>query len=128
MNGVIDNSLVGLALLVSAGYALSSLGPKSLRRRLLEALSRAAARAPDATSATGAAQARFASVASGYPLRGATLRVSVGDFTRAGQVRAASSAFVDVGWAAFLLLPSQAWLQSQVVLHLEPWRTHRLGS
>jgi hypothetical protein len=46
MNSVIDNFLVGLALLVSAGYALLSLGPKSLRRRLLEALSRAAARAP----------------------------------------------------------------------------------
>jgi hypothetical protein len=46
MNSVIDNSLVGLALLVSAGYALLSLGPRSLRRRLLAALSRAAARAP----------------------------------------------------------------------------------
>ena len=46
MNSVIDNSLVGLALLVSAGYALSSLGPKSLRRRLLAALSGAMARAP----------------------------------------------------------------------------------
>ena len=46
MNSVIDNSLVGLALLVSAGYALSSLGPRSLRRRLLAALSGATARAP----------------------------------------------------------------------------------
>ena len=46
MNTVIDNSLVGLALLMSGGYALLSLGPKSLRRRLLAALSRAAARAP----------------------------------------------------------------------------------
>jgi len=46
MNSVIDNSLVGLALLVSAGYALLSLGPRSLRRRLLAARSRAAARAP----------------------------------------------------------------------------------
>ena len=46
MNSVIDNSLVGLALLASAGYALSSLGPRSLRRRLLAALSRATARAP----------------------------------------------------------------------------------
>jgi len=43
MNSVIDNSLVGLALLASAGYALSSLGPRSLRRRLLAALSRATA-------------------------------------------------------------------------------------
>ncbi len=46
MNSVIDDSLVGLALLVSAGYALLSLGPRSQRRRLLAALSRAAARAP----------------------------------------------------------------------------------
>jgi hypothetical protein len=46
MNSVIDNSLVGLALLVSAAYALSSLGPRSLRRRLLAALSGAAGRAP----------------------------------------------------------------------------------
>jgi hypothetical protein len=43
MNSVIDNSLVGLALLVSAGYALLSLGPRSLRRRLLAALSRTTA-------------------------------------------------------------------------------------
>ncbi len=46
MNSIIDNSLVGLALLVSAGYALLSLGPRSLRPRLLGALSRTAARAP----------------------------------------------------------------------------------
>jgi hypothetical protein len=46
VNSVIDNSLVGLALLVSAGYAWISLGPRSLRRQLLAALSRATARAP----------------------------------------------------------------------------------
>src|SRR5258707_2207396 len=41
MTSVIDNSMVGLALLGSAGYALLSLGPRSVRRRLLAALSRA---------------------------------------------------------------------------------------
>jgi len=46
MNRVLDNSLVGLALLASAGYALSSLGPKGLRRRMWAALARLAARAP----------------------------------------------------------------------------------
>jgi hypothetical protein len=46
MNSILDNSLVALALIVSAGYALSSLGPRSLRRRVLGSLSRAAARAP----------------------------------------------------------------------------------
>lgn len=46
MNSILDNSLVGLALLVSAGYAASSLGPRSLRRRVLGALSRASGRLP----------------------------------------------------------------------------------
>jgi hypothetical protein len=46
MNSILDNFLVGLALLVSAGYAVSSLGPRSLRQRLLAALSRLLARAP----------------------------------------------------------------------------------
>jgi hypothetical protein len=46
MNGILDDSLVGLALLVSAGYAVSSLGPRRLRQRLLAALSRLLARAP----------------------------------------------------------------------------------
>ncbi len=87
-----------------------------------------AARAPDATSAAAAAQARFASLVSAYPLRAAALRLSVGDFNRAGQVTAWSSAFVDVGWAALLLVPSHVTLQSQVVLRLEPWRTHTPAS
>jgi hypothetical protein len=46
MNTILDNSLVGLVLIVSAGYAVSSLGPRSLRRRILAALSRLTARAP----------------------------------------------------------------------------------
>jgi hypothetical protein len=53
MNSVIDNSLVGLALLGSAGYALLSLGPRSLRRRLLAAQRLAAASAGKAHSACG---------------------------------------------------------------------------
>jgi hypothetical protein len=46
MNGILDNFLVGLALIVSAAYAVASLGPKSLRRRLLAAFGRVMARAP----------------------------------------------------------------------------------
>jgi hypothetical protein len=46
MNSILDNSLVGLALAASAAYALSSLGPRSLRQRLLAVLSRLMARAP----------------------------------------------------------------------------------
>jgi hypothetical protein len=46
MSNLLDDSLVGLALLVSAGYVISSLGPRSLRHRLLAALSRLLAKAP----------------------------------------------------------------------------------
>jgi hypothetical protein len=48
MNALLDNSLVGLALIISAGYAVASLGPRSLRRRVLAVLARGAARAPQA--------------------------------------------------------------------------------
>jgi hypothetical protein len=46
MNHLLDQSLVGLLLLVSAGYALMRLGPKALRMRILASLSRVAARIP----------------------------------------------------------------------------------
>jgi hypothetical protein len=46
MNSVLDELLVGVALLVSAAYALLSLGPKTLRRRLLGVSGRVMARAP----------------------------------------------------------------------------------
>jgi hypothetical protein len=46
MNGVLDETLVALALLVSAGYAFASLGPRSFRRRMLAAAGRLLARAP----------------------------------------------------------------------------------
>jgi hypothetical protein len=46
MSSILDNALVGLALLASAGYAAVSLGPRNLRRRILGVLGRAAARAP----------------------------------------------------------------------------------
>ena len=46
MHGMLDNSLVGVALLASAAYAVLALGPRSLRRRLLAAWSRVMSRAP----------------------------------------------------------------------------------
>ncbi len=84
----------------------------------------AAARAPDAVSAAGAAEARFAAVVAGYPLRGATLHLSFGAFSRGAEISATSDAYVDVGWAA-LVLPHRLELQAQAAVHLEPWRTHR---
>lgn len=46
MNHLLDQSLVGLLLLASAGYALMTLGPKTLRMKILAGAARLAARAP----------------------------------------------------------------------------------
>ncbi len=46
MNNVLDNSLVGLALLASAWYAATKIGPRSLRQSVLKGLSRLFAQAP----------------------------------------------------------------------------------
>ena len=70
------------------------------------------------------AHERFEGVVANYPVRSATLAVSVGGFDRSGSISASSTATVDIGWAAFLLLPSHVKLRSQVVLKLEPWRSH----
>jgi Flp pilus assembly protein TadG len=91
-----------------------------------EAAANAAARAPDAAGANAAAQERFLSVIAGYPVRSAKLVVSSGGFNRASSIRVSSSAEVDLVGGAFVLLPGHMTLQSQVVLRLEPWRTHRL--
>ena len=46
MNRIIDDTLVGLALVASAGYALASLGPQGLRARMYRGLAGLAHRAP----------------------------------------------------------------------------------
>jgi hypothetical protein len=46
MNHWLDQTSVGLLLAASAGYALMTLGPKTLRKRILAGASRLAARAP----------------------------------------------------------------------------------
>jgi hypothetical protein len=46
MNAVLDNFVVGVLLLVSVGYALYKLGPRTLRKRTLATLSRAMSAAP----------------------------------------------------------------------------------
>ena len=46
MSRLLDHLLVGLVLIVSAAYAVAALGPRSVRRRVLAALSRVMARLP----------------------------------------------------------------------------------
>jgi len=86
-----------------------------------------AARAPDPVTADSAAHARFAAMVVAYPLRGATLRVSFGSFSRTADVTATSEALVDIGWAG-LVLPHRVELRSRAVVRLESWRTHRMAA
>lgn len=46
MNGLIGEMLVGLVLAASVGYAIFSLGPRTLRRRLLAAAAALSMRVP----------------------------------------------------------------------------------
>jgi Flp pilus assembly protein TadG len=119
---------VVILLALGTVAAIQVAGARAGLEAATQAAADAAARAPDQATAVTVAQERFSSVVAGYPVRSATLNVSVGAFDRAGHVTASSSARVDLGWAAFLLLPGQLTLRSQVVLPLEAWRTHRAKS
>jgi hypothetical protein len=65
MNAVLDNFLVAAVLLVSLGYALVKLGPRTLRKRILRYSSLILGSAPSFWRLKGAAQ-RLAT-ASGKP-------------------------------------------------------------
>jgi hypothetical protein len=56
MNVWLDDSLVGLVLILSALYVLAALGPKNVRRRTLAALAALLARAPAALRLRPAAE------------------------------------------------------------------------
>lgn len=83
-----------------------------------------AARAPSPALATSQAQARFASMIAGYPLRSAHLTITLGQFNRTDEVIATASGGVDVAWAA-LVFPRVAILQCRATVPLEQWRSHR---
>ena len=89
-----------------------------------QAAAAAASRAPDPVSAESEAQARFASMAAGYPLSSPHLSISVGKFSRTGEVEATASGTVDISWAA-LVFPRQLTLVSHAAVPLESWRSHR---
>lgn len=85
----------------------------------------AAARAPDAASARSAAQSRFAIVIAGYPVRSPTLRLSDSAFVRGAVVTAAATGYVDVGWAAMVVVPPRIQVSAEASMRIEPWRTRR---
>jgi len=65
MNGILDESLVGLALLLSAGYVALSLGPRIVRQWLLAGMGRLLARAPKSLGLRRMA-ARLAAASAGH--------------------------------------------------------------
>jgi len=112
---------------VSRGQALVELALCAPVVMMLALGSVAVVQIQDAAAGLEAAQQRFAAVASDYPLRAATIRLSAGDFSRAGELVASSSAIVDIGWAA-MGLPSRISLRATAVWRIEPWRTRRTPS
>ncbi|HXP65813.1 MAG TPA: DUF6587 family protein [Steroidobacteraceae bacterium] len=56
MNAILDDIIVGAVLFASIGYAVVKLGPKTLRKRILEASSRALNAAPKPFGLRGVAQ------------------------------------------------------------------------
>lgn len=92
-------------------------------RAATESAVAAAARAPDGDAARSAAQARFAAVIAGYPVRGPSLVIAVGVFARGAPISATGTGFVDLGWVAMALVPKRLSLQVQATATVEAWRT-----
>jgi Flp pilus assembly protein TadG len=113
-----------MVLALGAAAAVQVAGAGAGLDAATQAAASAAARAPDAASAQSDAEQSFKSMIAGYPLRSAAIRLASGSFGRADQVVATASGSVDVAWAAFFL-PGRVGLESTVVVHVEPWRTHR---
>jgi Flp pilus assembly protein TadG len=109
---------LGVAALVQLADASAGLDAAT------HAAASAAARAPDPITANAAARSRFAAVVAAYPLRGATVEIALGGFSRGMDVMVTTHAYVDVAWAG-LVLPHHFEVRSRAALRVEPWRTHR---
>jgi hypothetical protein len=108
---------VGAAAVVDVADAASGLDAATD-----EAIAAAAA-APDAASAGAAAQARFATVIAGYPVRAPSLRLNDGGFARGTILSATSTGYVDLGWAVMVVIPAQVEIAADASMRVEPWRT-----
>jgi hypothetical protein len=88
MSPLLDAALVALVLAASVGYALYSLGPKTLRRRLRTVLADVAARAPAALHLRGI-ERRLREAAGGSGACGGCESCAAGDAREAGDGREA---------------------------------------
>ena len=112
---------MGVAALVQLADASAGLDAAT------HAAARAAAREPDPITANAAARSRFAAVVAAYPLRGATVEIALGGFSRGTHVTVTTHAYVDVAWAG-LVMPHRFEVRSKAAMRVEPWRTHRMPS
>jgi Flp pilus assembly protein TadG len=115
---------VVLLLALGAAAGVQILDARAGLDAATQAAAAEAAREPDPTSAESEAQARFTSMAAGYPLSSAHLSVSVGKFSRTDEVVVTSTGTVDISWAA-LVFPRRLTLESHAAVPLESWRSHR---
>lgn len=83
----------------------------------------AAARAPDAGSATAQARKAFEDVAAGYPLQSPNLTVEIDGFDRGASLLADSSAAVEVAGEAVAFLPARITLHAHATALVEPYRS-----
>jgi Flp pilus assembly protein TadG len=110
---------IGATAMVDVADAVSG-----LRAATSEAVA-AAAREPNAGSARDAAQSRFAAVIAGYPVKSPSLRLNVGGFARGVMLSAASTGYVDLGWAAMAVVPARVEIGAEASMRIEPWRTRQ---
>ncbi len=110
---------VGAASVVQVAEAQAGLDAAT------RAAAMAAARAPDATAAHDAAIARFDSLIAAYRVRNPSASIVLGSFDRGTDARVASTAWVDVGWAALVLTRRNMQLRAAAAARVEPWRTRR---
>jgi len=90
-----------------------------------EAGAAAAARAADASAAEAAAQSRFAAVIAMYPVRSASLVISLVDFSRGATITATATGIVDVAWENMALVPGHIVIHAKADARVEPWRSRR---
>ena len=91
MNHLLDDLLVGAVLLLSLGYAIARLGPRTLRQRMLAVLSRMLASAP--------ASFRLSRVAQRLSAASAKAQVACGGCDNCGSEGAATETSASAGGA-----------------------------
>jgi Flp pilus assembly protein TadG len=116
-----------LLLTLGAAAAVQVIDASAGLQAATQSAAAEAARAPDPASAERAARARFQSMVADYPLRSPHLSITAGRFSRTDEVIATASGAVDISWAG-LFFPRRLTLDSQAVVPLESWRSHRSAS